>query len=105
MAAEDTQAAVAAPEEELSQEKLMGASCGKGFDAVSGCPDSIPCGEGVRRIPRLARLLDGANEAAASSCVAGAVGTAGGVSIGATDASGAGDASGEGSDAAEAYFG
>lgn len=95
MAAEDTQAAVAAPEEELSQEKLTGASCGKGSDAVSGCPDSIPCGEGTDtetgKTPG-----SGANEAAASSCVAGATGTAGGVSVGAPDASGAG------SDAAEA---
>lgn len=101
MAAEDTQAAVAAPEEELSQEKLTGASCGKGSDAVSGCPDSIPCGEGTDtetgKTPG-----SGANEAAASSCVAGATGTAGGVSVGAPDASGAGGASGEGSDAAEA---
>ena len=101
MAAEDTQAAVAVPEEELSQEKLTGASCGKGSDAVSDCPDSIPCGEGADteagKTPG-----SGANEAAASSCVAGAAGTAGGVSVGAPDASGAGDASGEGSDAAEA---
>ena len=101
MAAEDTQAAAAVPEEELSREKLTGASCGKGSDAVSGCPDSIPCGEGADteagKTPGV-----GANEAAASSCVAGAAGTAGGVSVGAPDASGAGDASGEGSDAAEA---
>lgn len=100
MAAEDTQAAVAVPEEELSQEKLTGASCGKGSDAVSGCPDSIPCGEGADteagKTPE-----SGANEAAASSCVAGATGTAGGVSVGAPDASGAGEAVGEGS-AAEA---
>lgn len=95
MAAEDTQAAVAAPEEELSQENLTGASCGKGPDAVSGCPDSIPCGEGADteagKTPG-----SGANEAAASSDVAGATDTAGGVSVGAPDASG------EGSDAAEA---
>ena len=78
MAAEDTQAAVAAPEEELSQEKLTGASCGKGSDAVSGCPDSIPCGEGAD------------TEAGKTP------------GVGAPDASGAGDASGEGSDAAEA---
>lgn len=101
MAVEDTRAAAAAPEEGLSQEKLTGASCGKGSDAVSGCPDSIPCGEGADteagKTPG-----SGANEAAASSCVAGAAGTAGGVSVGAPDASGAGDASGEGSDAAEA---
>lgn len=95
MAAGDTQAAVAAPEEDLSQEKLTGASCGKGSDAVSSCPDSIPCGKGADteagETPG-----SGANEAAASSCVAGATGTAGGVSVGAPDASG------EGSDAAEA---
>ena len=95
MAAEDTQVAVAVPEEELSQEKLTGASCGKGSDAVSSCPDSIPCGKGADteagKTPG-----SGANEAAASSCVAGATGTAGGVSVGAPDASG------EGSDAAEA---
>lgn len=101
MAAEDTQAAVAVPEEEFSQENLTGASCGKGSDAVSGCPDSIPCGKGADteagKTPG-----SGANEAAASSDVAGAAGTAGGVSVGAPDASGAGDASGEGSDAAEA---
>ena len=47
MAAEDTQAAVAALEEDLSQENLTGASCGKGPDAVSGCPDATPCGEGA----------------------------------------------------------
>lgn len=40
MAAEDTQAAVAASEEDLSQENLTGASCGKG-------PDAAPCGEGT----------------------------------------------------------
>lgn len=40
MAAEDTQVAVAAPEEDLSQENLTGASCGKG-------PDAAPCGEGT----------------------------------------------------------
>lgn len=40
MAAEDTQAAAAAPEEDLSQENLTGASCGKG-------PDAAPCGEGT----------------------------------------------------------
>lgn len=40
MAAEDAQAAVAAPEEDLSQENLTGASCGKG-------PDAAPCGEGT----------------------------------------------------------
>lgn len=101
MAAEDTQAAVAVPEEELSRENLTGASCGKGSDAVSGCPDSIPCGEGADteagKTPG-----SGANEAAASSDVAGATGTAGGVSVGAPDASGAGEAAGEGSDAPEA---
>ena len=43
MAAEDTQVAVAAPEEDLSQENLTGASCGKAPDAVSGCPDATPC--------------------------------------------------------------
>lgn len=101
MAAEDTQAAVAAPEEDLSQENLTGASCGKGPDAVSGCPDATPCGEGADteagKTPGV-----GANEAAVASGIAGAAGTAGGVSIGATDASGAGEAAGEGSDAAEA---
>lgn len=101
MAAEDTQVAVAAPEEDLSQENLTGASCGKAPDAVSGCPDATPCGEGADteagKTPGV-----GANEAAASSGVAGAAGTAGGVSVGATDASGAGEAAGEGSDAAEA---
>lgn len=101
MAAEDTQVAVAAPEEDLSQENLTGASCGKVPDAVSGCPDATPCGEGADteagKTPGV-----GANEAAAASGVAGAAGTAGGVSVGATDASGAGEAAGEGSDAAEA---
>ena len=101
MAAEDTQAAVAAPEEDLSQENLTGASCGKGPDAVSGCPDVTPCGEGADtgagETPGV-----GASEAAASSGIAGATGTAGGVSVGAPDASGAGEAAGEGSDAAEA---
>ena len=100
MAAEDTQVAVA-PEEDLSQENLTGASCGKVPDAVSGCPDATPCGEGADteagKTPGV-----GANEAAAASGVAGAAGTAGGVSVGATDASGAGEAAGEGSDAAEA---
>lgn len=101
MAAEDTQAAAAVPEEELSQEKLTGASCGKGSDAVSGCPDSIPCGEGA---DTEAGKTPGssANEAAASSGVAGAAGAVGGVSVGAPDASGAGEAAGEGSDASEA---
>ena len=101
MAAEDTQVAVAAPEEDLSQENLTGASCGKAPDAVSGCPDATPCGEGADteagKTPGV-----GASEAAASSGVAGAAGTAGGVSVGAPDASGAGEAAGEGSDAAEA---
>lgn len=78
MAAEDTQAAVAAPEEDLSQENLTGASCGKGPDAVSGCPDATPCGEGAD------------TEAGKTP------------GVGATDASGAGEAAGEGSDAAEA---
>lgn len=81
MAAEDTQVAVAAPEEDLSQENLTGASCGKAPDAVSGCPDATPCGEGADteagKTPGV-----GANEAAAASGVA--------------------DAAGEGSDAAEA---
>lgn len=40
MAAEDTQAAVAAPEEDLSQENLTGAVYGK-------APDAAPCGEGT----------------------------------------------------------
>lgn len=101
MAAEDTQAAVAAPEEDLLQENLTGASCGKGLDAVSGCPDATPCGEGADteagKTPGV-----GANEAAVASGIAGATGTAGGVSVGVTDASGAGEAAGEGSDAAEA---
>lgn len=101
MAAEDTQVAMAAPEEDFSQENLTGASCGKGPDAVSGCPDATPCGEGADteagKTPGV-----GASEAAAASGVAGTAGTAGGVSVGATDASGAGEAAGEGSDAAEA---
>ena len=78
MAAEDTQVAVAAPEEDLSQENLTGASCGKGPDAVSDCPDATPCGEGAD------------TEAGETP------------GVGATDASGAGEAAGEGSDAAEA---
>lgn len=78
MAAEDTQVAVAAPEEDLSQENLTGASCGKGPDAVSGCPDATPCGEGAD------------TEAGETS------------GVGASEASGAGEAAGEGSDAAEA---
>ncbi len=78
MAAGDTQAAVAAPEEDLSQENLTGASCGKGPDAVSGCPDATPCGEGAD------------TEAGETP------------GVGATDASGAGEAAGEGGDAAEA---
>ena len=77
MAAEDTQVAVAAPEEDLSQENLTGASCGKG-------PDAAPCGEGADteagKTPGV-----GANEAAVASGIAGA-----------------GEAAGEGSDAAEA---
>lgn len=101
MAAEDTQVAVAAPEEDLSQENLTGASCGKAPDAVSGCPDATPCGEGADteagKTPGV-----GASEAAVASGVAGAAGTAGGVSVGAPDATGAGEATGEGSDAAEA---
>lgn len=101
MAAEDTQAAVAAPEEDLSQENLTGASCGKGPDAVSGCPDATPCGEGADTEAGETPGV-GASEAAASSGIAGATGTAGGVSVGAPDATGAGEAAGEGSDAAEA---
>lgn len=101
MAAEDTQVAVAAPEEDLSQENLTGASCGKGPDAVSGCPDATPCGEGADTEAGETPGV-GASEAAASSGVAGAAGTAGGVSVGAPDATGAGEAAGEGSDAAEA---
>lgn len=101
MAAEDMQVAVAAPEEDLSQENLTGASCGKGLDAVSGCPDATPCGEGADTEAGETPGV-GANEAAASSGIAGATGTAGGVSVGVTDASGAGEAAGEGSDAAEA---
>lgn len=101
MAAEDTQVAVAAPEEDLSQENLTGASCGKGPDAVSGCPDVTPCGEGADTEAGETPGV-GASEAAASSGVAGAAGTAGGVSVGAPDATGAGEAAGEGGDAAEA---
>lgn len=101
MAAEDTQAAVAAPEEDLSQENLTGASCGKAPDAVSGCPDATPCGEGADTEAGETPGV-GANEAAVASGIAGATGTAGGVSVGAPDASGAGEAAGEGSDAAEA---
>lgn len=101
MAAEDTQVAMAAPEEDFSQENLTGASCGKGPDAVSGCPDATPCGEGADteagKTPGV-----GASEAAAASGVAGAAGIAGGVSVGAPDASGAGEAAGEGRDAVEA---
>lgn len=78
MAAEDTQAAVAAPEEDLSQENLTGASCGKGPDAVSGCPDATPCGEGAD------------TEAGKTP------------GVGAPDATGAGEAAGEGGDSAEA---
>ena len=78
MAVEDAQAAVAAPEEDLSQENLTGASCGKGPDAVSGCPDATPCGEGAD------------TEAGKTP------------GVGASEASGAGEAAGEGSDAAEA---
>ena len=101
MAAEDTQAAVAAPEEDLLQENLTRASCGKGLDAVSGCPDATPCGEGADTEAGETPGV-GANEAAVASGIAGATGTAGGVSVGVTDASGAGEAAGEGSDAAEA---
>ena len=101
MAAEDTQAAVAAPEEDLSQENLTGASCGKSPDAVSGCPGATPCGEGADTEAGETPGA-GANEAAAASGVAGAAGIAGGVSVGATDALGAGEAAGEGGDAAEA---
>ena len=101
MAAEDTQVAVAAPEEDLSQENLTGASCGKGPDAVSGCPDTTPCGEGADTEAGETPGV-GASEAAAAFGVAGATGTAGGVSVGAPDASGAGEAAGEGRDAAEA---
>ena len=78
MAAEDAQAAVAAPGEDLSQENLTGAYCGKGPDAVSGCPDATPCGEGAD------------TEAGETP------------GVGASEASGAGEAAGEGSDAAEA---
>lgn len=101
MAAEGTQAAVAAPEEDLSQENLTGASCGKGPDAVSGCPDATSCGEGADTGAGETAGV-GANEAAAASSVAGAAGAAGDVSVGATDASGAGEAAGEGRDAVEA---
>ena len=101
MAAEDTQAAVAAPEEDLSRENLTGASCGKGPDAVSSCPDATPRGEGADTEAGETPGA-GANEAVAASGVAGTAGTAGVVSIGAPDASGAGEAAGEGSDAAEA---
>lgn len=101
MAVEDTQAAVAAPEEDFSQENLTGASCGKAPDAVSGCPDATPCGEGADTEAGETPGV-GANEAAVASGIAGATGTAGGVSVGAPDASGAGEAAGEGSDVAEA---
>ena len=94
MAAEDTQAAAAAPEEGLSLDDSTEAAYGK-------APDAAPCGEGADteagKTPGV-----GANEAAVASGIAGAAGTVGGVSIGATDASGAGEAAGEGSDAAEA---
>ena len=93
MAAEDTQAAVAAPEEDLLQANLTGASCGKGLDAVSGCPDATPCGEGADTEAGETPGV-GANEAAVASGIAGATGTAGGVSVGVTDASGAGEAAG-----------
>ena len=101
MAAEDTQVAVAAPEEDFSQENLTGAFCGKGPDAVSGCPDATSCGEGADTEAGGTPGV-GASEAAAASGVAGTAGTAGGVSVGATDASGAGEAAGEGRDAVEA---
>lgn len=101
MAVEDTQAAAAAPEEGLSLDDSTEAAYGKAPDAVSGCPDATPCGEGADteagKTPGV-----GANEAAVASGIAGATGTAGGVSVGAPDASGAGEAAGEGSDAAEA---
>lgn len=101
MAAEDTQVAVAAPEEDLSQENLTGASCGKGPDAVSSCPDATPRGGGAD-IEAGETPGVGANEAAAASGVAGAAGTAGGVSVDAPDVSGAGEAAGEGRGAVEA---
>ena len=70
MAAEDTQAAVAAPEEDLSRENLTGASCGKGPDAVSSCPDATPRGEGADTEAGETPGA-GANEAVAASGVAG----------------------------------
>lgn len=55
MAAEDTQVAVAAPEEDLSQENLTGASCGKAPMRSPVAPTRLLAGK--VRIPRLARLL------------------------------------------------
>ena len=101
MAVEDTQAAAAAPEEGLSLDDSTEAAYGKAPDAVSGCPDATPCGEGADAEAGETPGV-GANEAAAASGIAGATSTAGGVSVGATDVSGAGEAAGEGSDAAEA---
>lgn len=101
MAAEDTRAAAAAPEEEFSQGNLTEAACGKGPDAVSGCSDATPCGEGAD-IEAGETPGVGANEAASTSDIAGAAGIASGVSVGAPDASGAGEAAGEGRDAVEA---
>lgn len=70
MAVEDTQAAAAAPEEELLQGNLTEAACGKGLDAAS-------CGEG-------ADAEAGATPEAGASGVA-ATGTAGAVDSAASD--------------------
>ena len=51
------------------QENLTGASCGKGPDAVSGCPDATPCGEGADTEAGETPGV-GASESAASSGVA-----------------------------------
>lgn len=70
MAAEDTRAAVAAPEEELLQGNLTEAACGKGLDAAS-------CGEGADA-EASATPEAGASEVAAA-------GTAGAVDSAASD--------------------
>ena len=70
MVAEDTRAAAAAPEEELSQGNLTEAACGKG-------PDAASCGEG-------ADAEAGATPEAGASEVA-ATGTAGAVDSAASD--------------------
>ena len=70
MAAEDTRAAAAAPEEELSQGNLTEAACGKG-------PDAASCGEGTDAEAGVTPE-SGAPEAAAA-------GTAGAVDLAASD--------------------